>query len=171
MWKQIKRINIVKNYLSKCVLKRLNYYRILLLVFTMSFIQKISAQAIETETVSGIRGSYTMCNNKIYEGTEVDSSKFFATVRSNQIVKLNSSNPNDVLFTIVKERVYRTADTTQQNLLFFIKGKEIFLRTKVGGFQSAGFFTKDANGDYTLVSFLEPLEYFAFEMAAKETGY
>jgi hypothetical protein len=152
------------------VLKRLNYYRVLLLVFTTVFIQRISAQVIETETVTSIRGSYTMCNNKIYEGTEVDPSKFYATVKANQIIKLDSSNPNDVLFTIVKERVYCTGDTTQKNLLFFIKGKEIFLRTKTGGFQSAGFFTKDSNGDYTLVSFLEPLEFFAFKMAEKAYG-
>lgn len=141
-----------------------------LMVFAFFFFSNISAQVIETETITSIRGSYTMCNNKIYEGNKVDSSKFFATVRGNQIVKFDSSNLNDVLFTIVKERVYRTNDTTQQNLLFYIKGKEIFLKTKTGGFQSAGFFTKDSNGDYTLVSFLEPLEFFAFEMAAKETG-
>lgn len=125
------------------------------------------AQVIETETVSSIRGSYTMCNNKIYEGTKVDSSKFFATVRGNQIVKSGSSNPHDILFTIVKESVYRTGDTTRQNLLFYLKGKEIFLRTKAGTFRSAGIFARDANGDYTVVGFLEPLEFFAFEIAAK----
>lgn len=144
--------------------------KILSAVFLLFLIKTISAQVIEKETVTSIRGSYTICNSKIYEGTKVDSSKLFASVKGNQIVKLNSSNPNDVLFTIVKERVYRTNDTTIKNLLFYIKGKEIFLRTKAGGFQSAGFFTKDPNGDYTLVSFLEPLEYFAFEMAAKESG-
>jgi hypothetical protein len=111
-----------------------------------------------------------MRNNKIYEGTKVDSSKFVASIKGNQMFKLNSSNPNDFLFTIVKEKVYRTSDTTLKNLLFYIKGKEIYLRTKKDTFESAGFFTKDANGDYTLVSFLEPLEYFVFEIAAKETG-
>jgi hypothetical protein len=140
---------------------------VLLFVFAVAFIQKISAQVIETETITSIRGSYTMCNNKIYEGTKVDSSKFVATIKGNRIVKLNSSNPNDVLFTILKEKVYRTTDTTAQNLLFYIKGKEVFLRTKKGTFESAGFFTKDVDGNYTLVSFLEPLEYFAFEIAAK----
>lgn len=42
-----------------------------------------------------------------------------------------------------------------------IKGKESYIK-------SAGFFTKDVNVDYTLASFLEPLEYFALIIAAKE---
>lgn len=143
--------------------------KLIVFVFTLFPLSSISAQSIETKTITSIRGSYTICNGKIYEGTEVDSSKFVATIKGNQMFKLNSLNPKDVLFTVVKGKVYRTSDITLKNLLFYTKGKEIYLRTKKDTFESAGFFTKDANGDYTLASFLEPLEYFVFEMAARET--
>lgn len=126
----------------------------------------VSAQ--EIETVGSIRGIYTMCSNKIYESIKVDPSKFVASVKGNQIVKLDSSNPRDVLFTILNEKVYRSSDTSRRNLLFYLKGEEIFLRTIDGKFRYLGNIKEEISGRSRVLFFLEPIEIFALLIAAKK---
>jgi hypothetical protein len=127
----------------------------------------VSAQKKDQVTVTGLHDTYTLCDNKIYEGDSINPAKFFASIRGNQIIKLASTDPRAVLFTVLDGKVYRSNRTTEENLLFYLKNDELFLRKGKDEFRSVGDISQKVDRYPMLMIFLQPMEYFALRMAAR----
>lgn len=140
-----------------------------LLTFLLLFIGYwASAQKDGTITVTGFRNTYTLTGYKIYEDSFANPAKWIASINGNRILRITPNHSDEVLYTVANEKIYRTADTSKQNLLLYFKGNTIYLKTKKGTFEPAGSFVRKSDSNIRLLGYLEPLEYFAFLIAADE---
>lgn len=142
--------------------------KIMLFVFFLFLRKEVSSQDRITVNVIGFHYNYELTGNKIIEIVRGAPEKQIASIRGNKIYKENSLNENDILYTILDSCVYKTSLCADSNLLCYLKGNFVLLRTKKGKFEIAGEFTSSTTGRVGLLSYLDPLEYFAILIAGKK---
>lgn len=120
------------------------------------------AVAQRSTWITGYPKPYLLVNNKIYEDTIANTVNLIAVIQGNKIYDYISKNHEAVLYTVMGGAVYKTATIITKNLLFYVKQRHIFLRTKKGGFEDAGKVDIKPNGaGFGMIAYLEPLECFS----------
>ncbi len=135
-----------------------------LTLFLLSFSYHLSSAQRTHTIISGGTVSYTVLQNKVYEGETTDIKNLKNTIRGNSIFKDSSTNKKDIVFTVLDGKAYKSGIIKPDSLLFYVKSNILFFRTKDGKFRNAGVYNPKDNLGGMLVFFQE-METIAFFMA------